>query len=98
MSSITHYNYPVSAYHQILSSQVTNLEESLQRWDEALERIHKLVGDAHEVGIEFDIEMKNIVWHVNNLNKEILKELEKARSKFQESLDYIQSTNTMVGK
>jgi hypothetical protein len=75
-----------------------SLEEALQKWDEALQRIRGMVQNANEVGIEFTIEMKNLIWHVTDLNSRILKELERAQEKVQASLDYIQNKENKVGK
>jgi hypothetical protein len=75
-----------------------SLEEALQRWDEALDRIGKLMLNVGESDIELTVEMKNLLWHTNDLNNTILQELERAKSTFQGCLDYIQNENNMIGK
>jgi hypothetical protein len=94
---LNHFKYPLSLYNQKITGAVANLEEMLQNWNDALQRIQKMVEDAHEIGVEFSIEMKNLVWQIDAMNGEILQELAEARKKFQNSLDYIQSLKTRAG-
>jgi hypothetical protein len=75
-----------------------SIEEALKKWDENINHIYEIVNKAKNEGVEFSIELKNILFHVTNLNNEILGELNKTRCKLVKALKDIQNTTSGVGR
>jgi hypothetical protein len=70
----------------------------LNKWGESIHRILEIVKKANDEGVEFSIELKNILYQVTNLNNEILGEFNKARRQLLKALKDIQNTTTRMGK
>jgi hypothetical protein len=75
-----------------------SIEEALNKWDESIQHILEIVKEANDEGVEFSIELKNILCQVTNLNNEILGELNNARRKLLKAIKDIQKKNTVVGR
>jgi hypothetical protein len=78
------------------SNELMSIEEALKKWDESVQRILEIVKKASDEGVEFSMDLKNILYHVTNLNNEILQELNNTHRKLLKAIKDIQNTTTGV--